>query len=72
MPVYEYECRDCGYAWEERLQMGTPHPAVCVDCGSRRVHQVYSPPVIVFQGSGFHQNDYDAHGPRIERDAASG
>jgi len=71
MVVYEYECTRCGYAWEERLPMGTPMPTHCPDCKCRRVRKVFSPPAIQFKGEGFHANDYDSHGPRVERTATS-
>jgi putative FmdB family regulatory protein len=63
MPVYEYECRDCGIRFE-RVQRITENPlAECTICGGS-VYRVIQPVGITFKGSGFHINDYGRNGAR--------
>lgn len=41
MPIYEYECRDCGGKFEKLVpRAGTP--VVCEACGSTRVVKQFS------------------------------
>lgn len=35
MPLYEYQCSDCGHQFEEMLRVTDPTPP-CVQCGSIR------------------------------------
>lgn len=56
MPVYVYECDVCGKRFEKHRRYGTSHPATCPD-GHDGVHRVFSPPTIIFKGSGFYVTD---------------
>jgi putative FmdB family regulatory protein len=33
MPLYEYECKNCGHEFEKLVRAGDPAPT-CTDCGS--------------------------------------
>ena len=41
MPIYEFECEECGRRFEELLGAGGTAP--CPDCGSERVRRLVSP-----------------------------
>ncbi|MXZ34360.1 MAG: zinc ribbon domain-containing protein [Acidobacteria bacterium] len=41
MPIYEYECGDCGRQFE-RIVYRTSSAATCDSCGSTRVEKRYS------------------------------
>lgn len=56
MPVYEYECLECGLHFECLQNYNDPHVAQCPR-GHRNVRRVFSPPAIVFKGSGFYVTD---------------
>ena len=56
MPVYEYECLECGLHFERLQNYNDPHVAQCPR-GHRNVRRVFSPPAIVFKGSGFYVTD---------------
>ncbi len=59
MPIYEYQCRKCGYRFEVRQSFDDDRLTECQNDGCRGpVHQVFSPPAIIFKGSGFHVTDY--------------
>ncbi len=56
MPVYEYECENCGRRFE-RLQSIKDEPVrQCPDC-SGVVHKVFHPAGIIFKGSGWYITD---------------
>ena len=42
MPLYEYECRDCGNQFEA-LILRQSQPAACPSCQSVRLEQLISP-----------------------------
>lgn len=56
MPVYEYECEQCGVRFE-RIQSVKDQPIrVCPEC-SGTVHKVFHPAGIIFKGSGWYITD---------------
>ena len=57
MPIYEYVCDVCGERFELRQSFGCDGVACCPK-GHQQVHRVFSPPVIVFKGSGFYVTDH--------------
>ncbi len=65
MPIYEFECNKCGHRFDVRMSLSDEPPETCPSKGCRgRLHKVFSPPVIIFKGSGFHVNDYSSTGPK--------
>jgi putative FmdB family regulatory protein len=40
MPIYEFECEDCGACFEELVTAGGA--AVCPSCGSERARRLFS------------------------------
>jgi len=57
MPIYEFECRKCGYRFDVWQRASDPKPRHCPKCRGP-VRKLLSPPGIVFKGSGFHTTDY--------------
>ncbi|MEZ4567513.1 MAG: zinc ribbon domain-containing protein [Desulfobacterales bacterium] len=41
MPIYEYECRDCGKAFEV-IVSGSADSVCCAHCGSRDIKKKFS------------------------------
>ena len=61
MPVYIYQCENCGVQFEKQ-QSFSDHPLVrCPECGKKTLKKVYQPVGIVFKGSGFYATDH--HSP---------
>ena len=61
MPVYIYQCTNCGVQFEKQ-QSFIDHPLVrCPECGKKTLKKVYQPVGIVFKGSGFYATDH--HSP---------
>jgi len=42
MPVYEFECEECGKRFEELTPSGT-HGLACPQCGAERTRRLLSP-----------------------------
>jgi putative FmdB family regulatory protein len=57
MPIYEYECKNCGTRFD-RMQPITSDPVkVCPNCGEEQVRRVIQPVGVIFKGSGWYIND---------------
>ena len=56
MPIYEYECLDCGTVFEKRQSFSDEPKADCPQ-GHSETRRLLAAPAIVFKGSGFYIND---------------
>jgi putative FmdB family regulatory protein len=57
MPIYEYECEQCGVRFERLQRMVDPALSDCPECNGH-VHRVVQPVGIIFKGSGFYVTDH--------------
>ena len=57
MPIYEYECLQCGKRTELLQRMSDAPLATCPQCGGE-VRKLISAPAFQFKGSGFYKTDY--------------
>ena len=62
MPVYVYQCDDCGLAFERRQSVSEGPLTVCPECRGH-VRRVIQPVGVVFRGSGFYITDNRSHSP---------
>jgi putative FmdB family regulatory protein len=56
MPIYEYECDECGVRFEKLQRMADPALTKCPEC-SGHIHRVIQPVGVIFKGSGFYVTD---------------
>ena len=58
MPLYEFQCDECGHRFEIIQQkFSDPPPAACPQCGGT-VRKLVSSPAFQFKGSGWYVTDY--------------
>lgn len=57
MPIYEYECLQCGKRTELLQRMDEAPLAACPECGGQ-VRKLLSAPAVQFKGSGWYVTDY--------------
>ena len=57
MPIYEYECGQCGSRFEKRQGFDAEPMATCPRCKGKS-RRIIHPTSIVFKGSGFHITDH--------------
>ncbi|HUC00768.1 MAG TPA: zinc ribbon domain-containing protein [Solirubrobacterales bacterium] len=68
MPIYEFECEECGARFEELVAADAPAPA-CPECGAARTRRLISnvsPPGRQPRGAGVRSDE----SRRREREAA--
>ena len=59
MPTYEYQCKNCGHAFEEMQSMAAEPLMVCPSCGKSSLKRLLTGGSgMIFKGSGFYQTDY--------------
>lgn len=56
MPLYEYQCTECGLRFERRQRFSDPPITVCPECNGE-VIRLIQPAGIIFKGSGFYVTD---------------
>ncbi len=56
MPVYQYECPQCGCKFDQRQSFHDEPKAACPECG-RDARRCFVPVGIIFKGSGFYKTD---------------
>jgi len=67
VPIYEYECNDCGCHFEKRQSFHDEPVAICPECEGKARRVLHAVPII-FKGSGFYVTDY----PKSSTAASSG
>ena len=70
MPIYEYQCQDCGETSEELQRMSDPHLTECKSCGGV-LKRLISSPAFQFKGSGWYVTDYAKSGGTAESGSES-
>jgi len=58
MPIYEYQCLNCGERIEALLTAGDRPPEECPSCGGRLAKVLSKPGGFQFKGPGFYATDY--------------
>ncbi len=58
MPVYTYQCENCGVRFERLQSFNDPALTRCPECNKKSLRKVYTPVGIVFKGSGFYATDH--------------
>ncbi len=58
MPVYRFFCPVCEAYFEKRLSFQSDQRAVVCPNGHKGVRRVFTPPTIIFKGSGFYVTDH--------------
>jgi len=69
MPIYDYKCEKCGRVFEITHSFDDKAPDSCraENCDGT-LRRMFSPPTIIFKGSGWHINDYGrGNGPAPKR-----
>ncbi len=56
MPIYEYECEQCGVRFEKTQRFTDATLTDCPECNGH-VHRIMQPVGVIFKGSGFYVTD---------------
>ena len=62
MPIYEYECRECGYRLDALQKMSDPPLSDCPECNQAGLKKLVSAPHFRLKGSGWYETDFKNSG----------
>lgn len=58
MPIYEYECRDCGHRLDALQKISEPVLVRCPACQQDSLRKLVSAPLFRLKGSGWYETDF--------------
>ena len=58
MPTYEYQCKKCGYKFEEFQSMMDSPLKKCPECKGKVKRLIGTGAGVIFKGTGFYETDY--------------
>ena len=58
MPIYEYECRECGHVFDALQKMSDAPLTDCPDCGKPSLRKLVSAPNFRLKGGGWYETDF--------------
>jgi putative FmdB family regulatory protein len=64
MPIYEFECAQCGHRFDRLQKLSDPDPSDCPSCTAPRVQRKVSAPSFRLAGSGWYETDFKKEGDK--------
>jgi len=64
MPIYAFQCAECGHSFDRLQKMSDPDPEVCPNCGAHQVKRQLTAPSFRLSGSGWYETDFKKDGDK--------
>ena len=64
MPIYAFQCAECGHPFDRLQKMSDPDPDVCPSCGANAVKRQVTAPSFRLAGSGWYETDFKKDGEK--------
>lgn len=58
MPIYEYECKNCGHKLEELQKISEDPLLICPECGKETLSKLVSNTSFQLKGTGWYATDF--------------
>ena len=71
MPIYAFECTQCGHRFDRLQKLSDPDPDTCPSCGQSTVKRQITAPAFRLAGSGWYETDFKKDGDK-KRNLADG
>ena len=71
MPIYAFECTQCGHRFDRLQKLSDPDPDTCPACGQSTVKRQITAPAFRLAGSGWYETDFKKDGDK-KRNLADG
>lgn len=62
MPIYEYQCQDCGHELEAMQKVSAPQLVDCPSCGAPGLRKKLSASAFRLSGGGWYETDFKTGG----------
>ncbi|WP_018860578.1 MULTISPECIES: FmdB family zinc ribbon protein [unclassified Thioalkalivibrio] len=69
MPIYEYQCKDCGEISELLQKISDPPATTCPECGAEALTKQVSAAGFRLAGGGWYETDFKKDGKRNLKDS---
>ncbi len=64
MPIYAFQCAECGHSFDRLQKMSDPDPETCPACGAHQVKRQVTAPSFRLSGSGWYETDFKKDGDK--------
>ena len=64
MPIYAFQCAECGHPFDRLQKMSDPDPDACPSCGANAVKRQVTAPSFRLSGSGWYETDFKQDGDK--------
>jgi len=71
MPIYAFQCAECGHSFDRLQKMSDPDPEVCPSCGAPAIKRQVTAPSFRLAGGGWYETDFKKSGDK-QRNLAEG
>ena len=71
MPIYAFQCAECGHSFDRLQKMSDPDPETCPSCAAHQVRRQLTAPSFRLSGSGWYETDFKKDGDK-KRNLADG
>ena len=72
MPIYAFECTQCGHRFDRLQKLSDPDPDTCPSCGQSTVKRQITAPAFRLAGSGWYETDFKKDGDKKRNLVESG
>lgn len=71
MPIYAFQCAECGHSFDRLQKISDPDPQACPSCGAPAVKRQVTAPSFRLAGGGWYETDFKKAGDK-KRNLAGG
>jgi putative FmdB family regulatory protein len=64
MPIYGFECGNCGHQFDRLQKLSDADPTVCPECGAEQLRRQLTAPSFRLSGSGWYETDFKKDGDK--------
>lgn len=64
MPIYAFECAQCGHQFDRLQKIADPDPTTCPACAAESVRRQVTAPSFRLAGGGWYETDFKKDGDR--------
>ena len=64
MPIYAFQCAECGHPFDRLQKMSDPDPDACPSCGANADKRQVTAPSFRLSGSGWYETDFKKDGDK--------
>ena len=64
MPIYAFQCAECGHSFDRLQKLSDPDPDTCPACSAQAVKRQLTAPSFRLAGSGWYETDFKKEGDK--------